>query len=245
MIWLSFIFAVGFVGIHLSSKHLKLLDVLPRSRFLSIAGGISVAYVFLRLLPELAVFQDELQGELEKSSLRFLENHIYLIAMAGLVVFYALENSVKSSKNKNKREHVQQPKSTSRIFWVHIISFALYNGIIGYLLIREEYENTWGIVLFFIAMGVHFVTNDKGMRATHKEDYDRYGRWLLAAAILIGWGIGAFAEVYEWIISVLTAFLAGGVILNVLKEELPEDRESSLLAFCAGLISYSVLLLLL
>lgn len=61
MIWLSFIFAVGFVGIHLFSKRLKLLKVLPRSRFLSIAGGISVAYVFLHLLPELGVFQEELR----------------------------------------------------------------------------------------------------------------------------------------------------------------------------------------
>ncbi|EMF45705.1 hypothetical protein B481_2954 [Planococcus halocryophilus Or1] len=102
-----------------------------------------------------------------------------------------------------------------------------------------------GYDIVFIAMGVHFITNDKGLRATHLEDYDRYGRWLLAAAILIGWGIGAFTEVHEWIISMLTAFLVGGVILNVLKEELPEERESSLLAFCTGLISYSILLLLL
>lgn len=243
MIWLSFLFAIGFVLLHLFSKRLKLLKVLPRSRFLSIAGGISVAYVFLHLLPELGVFQEALQGELENGSLRFLENHIYLVAMAGLVIFYALEHSVKTSKKRNK--HAPQPKTASGIFWVHIASFALYNGVIGYLLVREEYEDAWGMTLFFIAMGVHFMTNDKALRATHSEDYDRYGRWLLAAAILIGWGIGAFADVHEWIISVLTAFLAGGVILNVLKEELPEERESSLLAFCTGLTSYSILLLLL
>ena len=243
MLGLSFVFAIGFVLIHLFSKRLKLLKVLPRSRFLSIAGGISVAYVFLHLLPELGIFQDELQGELENSSLRFLENHIYLVAMAGLVIFYALEHSVKTSKRKNKYE--EQPKAVSGVFWVHIISFALYNAVIGYLLVREEYGDAWGMSLFFIAMGVHFMTNDKGLRATHPEEYDRYGRWLLAAAILIGWAIGAFADVHEWIISVLTAFLAGGVILNVLKEELPEERESSLLAFCTGLTSYSILLLLL
>ncbi|ANU08951.1 hypothetical protein BBH88_00675 [Planococcus antarcticus DSM 14505] len=243
MIWLSFIFAVGFVGIHLFSKRLKLLKVLPRSRFLSIAGGISVAYVFMHLLPELGVFQKELQGKLENGGLQFLENHIYLIAMAGLVIFYALEHSVKTSKRKNKQSG--NPQATSGIFWVHIISFALYNGVISYLLVREEYEDVWGMLLFFIAMGVHFMTNDKGLRATHQEEYDRYGRWLLAFSILIGWGIGAFADVHEWIISVLTAFLAGGVILNVLKEELPEERESSLLAFCLGLTSYSILLLLL
>lgn len=243
MIWLSFVFAIGFVLIHLFSKRLKFLRVLPRSRFLSVAGGISVAYVFLHLLPELGVFQEELQGELENSSLQFLENHIYVVAMAGLVIFYALEQSVKNSKRNNKNE--EEPAATSGIFWIHIITFALYNGVIGYLLVREDYEDPWGMALFFVAMGVHFMTNDKGMRATHQEDYDRYGRWLLVAAILIGWGIGVFVEVHEWMISVLIALLAGGVILNVLKEELPEERESSLLAFCGGLISYSILLLLL
>lgn len=243
MLGLSFIFAIGFVLIHLFSKRLKLLKVLPRSRFLSVAGGISVAYVFLHLLPELSIFQEELQGELENSSLRFLENHIYLIAMIGMVTFYALEQSVKTSKRKPKQ--ARQPKSGSGVFWIHIITFALYNSVIGYLLVREEYGDPWGMFLFFIAMGVHFITNDKGLRATHQEEYDQYGRWLLAIAILIGWGMGAFADVHEWIISVLTALLAGGVILNVLKEELPEERESSLLAFCVGLTSYSILLLFL
>ncbi|EMF45704.1 hypothetical protein B481_2953 [Planococcus halocryophilus Or1] len=100
MIWLSFIFALGFVSIHLFSKSLKLMKVLPRSRFLSVAGGISVAYVFLHLLPELSVFQKNLQGELKNSGLLFIESHIYLIAMIGLVVFMLWKIQLKSQKRK-------------------------------------------------------------------------------------------------------------------------------------------------
>lgn len=243
MLVLSFCFALGFVLIHLFSKNMKFLKVVPRSRFLSIAGGISVAYVFLHLLPELGIYQDELQSEIENSAWSFLENHIYLVAMLGLIIFYGLEQMVKSSKRQNNEANNE--KSTAGVFWIHIISFIFYNAIIGYLLIREEFVSNWGMLFFFIAMGVHFITNDKGLRATHKEDYDRYGRWLLAGAILIGWGIGAITEVNELLISFLVALLAGGVILNVLKEELPEERESSFLAFCSGAILYSILLLLL
>lgn len=58
MLWLSLFFVIGFIAIHLFSKNMLFLKALPRSRFLSIAGGISVAYVFLHLLPELGVFQD-------------------------------------------------------------------------------------------------------------------------------------------------------------------------------------------
>lgn len=49
--------AIGFALIHLASKHLKFLKSLPRSRLLSAAGGIAVAYVFLRTLPELGDYQ--------------------------------------------------------------------------------------------------------------------------------------------------------------------------------------------
>lgn len=243
MLWLSFFFVIGFILIHFFSKSMKFLKVVPRSRFLSIAGGISVAYVFLHLLPELGVLQDELQGEIEGKAWRFIEHHIYLIAMLGLVFFYGLEHMVKSSKRRYKNSDRQHARDG--VFWIHIGSFTLYNALIGYLLIRDEYESALGMLFFFIAMGVHFITNDKALRATHKEDYDKYGRWLLTVAILIGWGIGVVTEVNELIISLLIALLAGGIILNVLKEELPEERESSFSAFCIGVVSYSILLLLL
>ncbi len=241
-VWLSFVFTVGFIIIHLLSKKMKFLKETPRSRFLSVAGGIAVAYVFLHLLPELSEYQEQLQGKLGES-LHFLEHHIYIIAMLGLAIFYGLEQLAASSKKRNEKEG-REAKASAGVFWLHIGSFAVYNAIIGYLLLKGEYQTHWGMIFYFVAMGVHFITNDKGLRATHKEDYDRYGRWLLAASILVGWLAGVLFEVNDVLISVLSAFLAGGVVLNVMKEELPEERESSFPAFFAGLIGYSVLLLL-
>ena len=47
--------AVGVLAVvHLFAAHLRFLRGVPRSRWLSIAGGVSVAYVFVHLLPELA-----------------------------------------------------------------------------------------------------------------------------------------------------------------------------------------------
>lgn len=243
MEWLSLAFVIGFVLIHIFSKKMKLMSVMPRSRLLSFAGGISVAYVFLLLLPELGVFQDELEGEIGNAGWSFLESHIYLVAMLGLIVFYGLEQMVKTSKRR--QADIRDEGMEAGVFWVHIGSFTLYNALIGYLLIREHYDSAWDMLFFFIAMGVHFITNDKGLRATHKEEYDKYGRWLLAAAILIGWVFGLLSEVSELTVSILTALLAGGIILNVMKEELPEERESSFVSFCLGVAGYSILLLIL
>ena len=85
--------------------------------------------------------------------------------------------------------------------------------------------------------------NDHGLREHHKHTYLRTGRWVLAIAVVLGWVVGLLTEIPEVAIAVLTAFLAGGVVLNVLKEELPEKRESRFWAFALGAAAYTVLLL--
>ena len=78
---------------------------------------------------------------------------------------------------------------------------------------------------------------------SHKDVYDRYGRWLLALAVLLGWTAGTFFGIQEVMVSLLAAFIAGAIILNVLKEELPENRLSSLRAFLLGVVFYTLLIL--
>jgi hypothetical protein len=51
--------------VHAIGGRLRFLDVIPRSTWLSLAGGISAAYVFFHLLPELAAGQRALGGPLE------------------------------------------------------------------------------------------------------------------------------------------------------------------------------------
>lgn len=236
---LSFLFVIGFTIIHLFTRNLKFLRRKPRSQFLSIAGGIAVAYVFLHLLPELGDFQEELKGE---GLLSFFEHHIYMIALFGLVLFYGLEQFVKTSHKH--RTDASSIEHHAGVFWVHIGTFALYNFSIGYLLVREEFTGSLGPWAFFVALGVHFITIDSSLDEQHDKDYAKYGRWLLTASILLGWATGVVTEIHPYILSYLVALLAGGIILNVMKEELPEERESSYPAFFGGVFGYTVLLLL-
>lgn len=238
--WLSLLFAIGFAIIHMCSKYLNFIKETPRSRFLSVAGGVAVAYVFVHLLPELNHYQQNLNETLKEGVGRYIENHIYLIAMIGLAMFYGLERMIKISKKKQKNFSHTSPG----VFWIHVSSFFIYNAVIGYLLVRDEFRSGWEMLFYFIALSIHFITNDRGLRRDHKNIYDKYGRILLALSTLIGWGIGVITEVHEVTISVLVAFLAGGIVLNVMKEELPEERESSFSAFAIGIVSYTLLLML-
>lgn len=238
---LSAPFAIGLALIHLYSGKLRFLDAVPRSRWLSAAGGVSVAYVFIHILPDLSEHQEVLA---ETAVLSFLEYHVYLMALVGLAVFYGLERLVSESQQRNS-EAAKEGSNTSDIgvFWLHIASFALYNALIGYLLVHREDSGLRSLFFFFIALGLHFVVNDSGLRADHKSTYHDVGRWILAAAIIAGWVVGAATKIDEAAIAVLFAFIAGGMILNVLKEELPEERQSHFWAFAAGAGAYTVLLL--
>ena len=242
MISLTAILALAFAAIHLFVGRLRFLDVVPRSRWLSAAGGVAVAYVFLHILPELSGHQETFAEGLGVGK-RAAETWVYLVALAGLAMFYGLERAAKTSRSRS-RGRTGYDAVDEKMFWLHIGSFALYNSLIGYLLLHREETGLWSLLIYFVAMGLHFVTNDFGLREDHKARYDRHGRWLLAAAVMAGWMLGALTRLSGIVIGFLFAFLAGGVVLNVLKEELPEDRQSRFLPFAFGLGGYATIVLL-
>jgi hypothetical protein len=208
------LFAAGLLALaHLTAGGLRALWAPPRSGWLSAAGGIAVAYVFVHLLPEVAEAHER-TGE-----------RAFPLALAGLVLFYAVE----------QHSSARRP----RAFEFSMTSFAVYNGLIGYLIARGREE----LALFTLAMAVHFVVNDLALSEHHRETYDRVGRWLLAAAVLVGWAAGQVVELDEEMIGYAIAFIAGGVILNTIKEELPGERQARILPFLAGAAAYTVLLL--
>ncbi len=231
-----------FVCSHLFAGRLRFLDGLPRSRWLSFAGGISVAYVFLHIFPELEAAQANLADVWPVAG--WLEHHAYLVALIGLTIFYALERMIRRAGASAGVSGQNEPGSPAGkgVFWLHIVSFALYNGLIGYLLVHREEQDLRGLVFYAVAMTLHFLVNDYGLRRDHKVAYRRTGRWILAAAILAGWLLGLATQISMAAVGLLFALLAGGVILNVLKEELPQERQSRLLPFVLGVFGYAALL---
>ena len=239
MIIPSALFAALFALVHVGIGWLAFLDRRPRSQWLSGAGGVAAAYVFLHILPELALLRSTFADELATTEAR-AEGLVYSLALAGLIVFFGLETTTKASRRRAGREGRPDVPGAGT-FWLHIGSFAVYNLIIGYLLLHREAAGLGSLLIYGVAMSLHFVANDFGLRKDHRERYDRVARWVLAAAVMGGWGLGTFAKLPEVSIALLFAFLAGAIVLNVLKEELPEERESRLWPFVGAGVAYAVL----
>lgn len=232
--------------VHLLGGKMRFLAGVPRNAWLSAFGGISVAYVFVHLLPELAEGQETIEGEQSAQGataplLDFLEHHVYVMALLGLIVFYAIEQRSLASR-REQHARAGEDRTEERVFWLSIASFAVYNAIVGYLLLRGDLGELSALVLYTAALLVHFVVNDFALSEHHKRAYERAGRWIIAVAVLVGWLVGILTEIPDRAIALIVAFIAGGIVLNVLKEELPGERRARLAPFLAGAALYTCLL---
>ena len=227
------LFAIGLAAVHLLGSRWTVAAVEQRRRWLSVGAGASVAYVFVLLLPEVseaALVVGELRGEA-----LLAEQTVYLMALLGFVGFYGVEVYV-------SRRLGEAVETSSLVFWGHVAVFACYSALIGYLLFHQEVPGVANLFFYALAMALHFGVTDYGLRRHHGVEFDRVGRWLLAGATLMGGIVGAVVVVDGLPLSMLFGFVAGAIVLNVLKEELPDVDESRFAAFAVGAAAYAAVL---
>lgn len=237
---LTFCAACGLALIHVFAGRLPFVGASPRSAWLSLAGGVSVAYAIVHLLPDLEERRRTIAGTVNSNALDHL---LYLIVLAGLLFFYGLEKLAQRGRGAGSDDDIPDAEAPDAIFWIHVASFAAFNALIGYALVKED-RDLRALVLYVVAIGLHFLVNDDGLRQKHQRQYSRFVRWALAAAVLAGWAIGIAVAIPPVVTAGILGFLAGGILLNTFKEELPPERESRFWIFCAGATVYSAVLLL-
>jgi hypothetical protein len=233
--------AAAFCAIHLFIGRLRFLHVEPRSRWLSFAGGVAVAYVFMHMLPELGEHGRNL-AEATVLNAALAESAVFAVALGGLALFYGAERALLTSR-RLARAGGGRDRPEQGVFWLHIGSSALLIAVIAYLLNNRENATLAGTAIYFVAMSLHFSTANFGSRAHHPELYDRAGRWVLAAATVSGWLFGLVTDLPKAAIAALFAFVSGGIVLTVLKEELPAEREGRFVPFLIGAVLYAALVL--
>jgi hypothetical protein len=193
---------------------------------LSAAGGTAVAYVFVHLLPELAEAQYAVEGD---GVLPFLERHVYLFALAGLVIALV-----------NQRFALSHPADRA----VNAIAVTAAGGaLVGYAVGSSQDSAAQPVVLFVIAMGLHYLVVDHGIATRYALTYRRIGRFVVSGAILAGGIAGIVSTAPASALALALALIAGAVILETFRHEIPNVGSASLAAFGGAAALYSVLLL--
>ena len=233
---------------HLAAGRLRSLPGVPERVLGSLAGGVSIAYVFLHLLPEVVEGQEQL-GEVlagpgvEESVVLGVE--VFGVAALGFVTYYLLERMAERHGGGDAADRAAAGAHLTAAR-VHVAAFVVYNGVITYSMPTRFQTGVAFAVLFTVAMAVHFVLTDRGIEENYGTRVAARSRVVLAAALVGGWAVSAVLPPTEPLaVSLLLAFLAGSVLFNVFKEELPDAANASATAFTGGFAVYSGLLVVL
>jgi hypothetical protein len=208
-----------------------------RERFLSFASGISVAYVFVHVLPGLSRVQDFLQNSATGFKGLFPEYNVYLWTMGGFLVFSGL--GVLDARSRRDSDRGPAPRWLGR---VEIGGFAAYAWLLTYLMVWTG-KGTLALCLYAVAMAMHVFPIASNLRSHYPSLYETRGAFLLAGASLAGWACAVTLDIPSSVIVILVAFVAGGVIVNGAIAELPRDGEHRYAPFLAGTVIYTAILL--
>jgi len=212
----------------------------PRRR-VSAAAGISVAYVFVDVLPELATQNDALRAAAQGAAL-FPEQRIYLLALLSFVVMYGLDHIV-LSRREQRRSSIERGESDAA-YWLHISGYAAYSALIGYLLVERVERGYVALAVYALAMSVHFIVVNHSLTEEHGKLYSSQGHWVLAASVIGGCVAGSVLAISDETFARLFALLAGGVVITSLRSELPDDRSGRFWPFCIASVVFAGVLVL-
>ncbi|MEJ2007539.1 MAG: hypothetical protein P8Z30_05170 [Acidobacteriota bacterium] len=221
---------------------LRVEHVRHRRRWLSLGAGVSVAYVFIQLLPELREAHGKFLTATAHRNLPFPEHRVMGAALAGFVLYYGLENLVDWSRRSMREKGLTQ--HSKQVVWLHVGGFAAYSLLVSYLLVDWQDRGTGAVALYGTAMFLHFLGIDHSLRREHGSAYDNEGRWALAGSVLLGWVMGSVEMLSVEVLATLQGLISGGVIINSMVMELPKEKEGRFAPFCLGAFVYSILLIL-
>jgi hypothetical protein len=236
-------------ALHLAAPRIRRLPLVPEAATASFAGGLAVAYVFLHLLPEVAEGNQAI-GEALSEVVRptpLLDLGIFLVALTGFTAFFGLERLADRHAAPDPADVADRRPSAvvapAAVYRLHLASFMIYNALITYTMPLRVRTGVLFALLFAVAMGLHFVLTDRGLEERYPRQFGSAGRLALAGALAAGWAVAAvLAPTSTLLVALLTALLAGSILLNVFKEEIPSGRRTSFPWFLTGLVLYAGLL---
>jgi hypothetical protein len=203
---------------------------------ISFSAGMSAAYVFVKLMPEMHEARRAFAQSMSVS-LRYEGKAIYFLALIGFLAFYGLDHL------RARLRAAARPEADRQAFVIHVGGFAAYVALMAYLLVHSLDDSAVSILLYTVAFLCHFLAVDHALREEHGDTYQRVGRWVLASMCFLGWMVGVLFALPHYVLAMLVAFVSGAVIMNSAVMELPSDKDGRFVPFMTGGLFYGLLLL--
>jgi len=229
-----------FAGVFLAGGRVHPLRLFTGSRrsALSFGAGVSTAYVFVRVLPELHDARMDVVEAMSGGPLPFEGKIIYFLALLGFLSFYGLDH-LRARLGEGEGEGREQAS-----FRLHLAGFGAYVALLAYLLVRDPFESTALLALYAVTIAVHLLGVDHSLRLEHGPAYERSGRFVLAGMAAFGWVLGLVIALQPVVTASLVAIISGAIIMNSAIMELPPEKDGRFVPFVTGGMVYGALLML-
>ena len=237
----SLVSVLVLVAVHLGAGLLDRIQGYPRRLVLSTAGGVTVSYVVMQLLPALSRSDDVIRPIADRY-LPLFGKHGYFLAVLGMIVFYANANQIALSRQR-RLASAGPDSADTRSFLTSMAVMLVFNVTVAYSLADPSDTQVQPIVLFVIAMGLYYLVADESLHANYRQAYQQYGRWVLSAALLAGWALGTWVRIPQVALALIVAFFAGGALVTVLARVLQPGPRRQVGAFALGAVVYALLLM--
>lgn len=211
-----------FLGtLHYFSENLKFVSESRRYRIISFGAGISIAYLFLHLLPhtyEAAVH---------------LKEAVFIFLLLGFALFHLSEKYV--------YQHLKEEKRARELKEIHSIVFFIYHFFVG-MVTKDIFEDgTLEGFLFVIPIALHTGLSTVSLSKIHGHIRENiFIKILLALSTLIGIVFALLVPIPDIVNNILVSFITGALLYIFVKEFLPEKEKGKPLLFILGIILFSV-----
>lgn len=234
----TILFAATFLFGH--SVHPMQSIVRDRRTIVSFGAGVSTAYLFVRMMPELAEAQDILSQD--GSNAKIGGMFPYLIALLGFLLVYGIDHFRRiraagiNDKRADSRSNTEDVSSRN-------LGMMLYVFLLTYALVQDTDTSASATLQYAIAISFHFLAIDHSLRDELGDEYDKRVRFVFATMCLLGWLAARLIDLPAPAMALLLAFVSGGVIVNSAIMELPTDRDGRFLPFAFGSLLFGLVLM--
>lgn len=233
----SFLAILALCAISITLPHWRIFRQQLHPPILSVSAGVGIAYVFLSLLPKLAEVQASLLSDENEQPWLSVGLHAYLAALAGFVIFLLIAS-------KGYLEDAKKPlQSTSFGELLVFVVFAIYYGQIGFLLGEWPSDNWFAYLALVFAFGTHLLGINYHLWKRFPRRYPKALRWLFSGCLVVGWGGSVFVEGLSTVVKLSTMFVAGGIIITAIREEIPSRKDANIPFFLTSVIVTSAFIL--
>ena len=196
-----------------------------KAKTMSFVAGVSIAYVFLYLLPDLY------------KGVAYINQWIFIFILLGFSLIHVLE--------KYFYQHVKGEERLLRLKEAHFFIFFLYYFIIGIILVEFLETNLWKGLLFFVPIAFYAAISRISFEEIHIHLREqKFFRILLALAALSGVLSASIILKQAFLYHILLAFIVGAFLYIVIMDFIPKEAKGRPEYFLAGAGLYTLLIVL-